>query len=47
MGLKDYIKKKQSERAERERAEQEDSKKLDNLLDKFEIPDFDPRVKTG
>jgi len=41
VGLKDYIKKKQSERAERERAEQEDSKKLDNLLDKFEIPDFE------
>jgi len=41
MGFKDYIKKKQSERAERQRAEQEDSKKLDSLLDKFEIPDFE------
>ena len=45
MGLKDYIKKKQRERAERERAEESDSKKMSDLLDKFEIPDFDEFFK--
>jgi len=41
MGFKDYIKKKQRERTERQRAEEEDSQKINDLLDKFEIPDFD------
>lgn len=45
VGLTDYIKKKQRERAEKQRVEEVDSKKLDNLLDKFEIPDFDDFFK--
>lgn len=41
MGFKDYIKKKQRERKERQRVEEADSKKINDLLDNFEIPDFD------
>ena len=41
MGFGDYIKKKQAERKERQQSEDEKLQKVNDLLDKFEIPDFD------
>ena len=41
MGFGDYIKKKQRERKERQRVEDEAFRKLNDLLDRFFIPDFD------
>ena len=45
MGLKDYFKKKQREPTERQRTELEDSKIIDDLLEKFFIADFDEYFK--
>jgi len=41
MGFGDFIKKKQEERKERHQAEDEKLQKVNDLLDRFEIPDFD------
>ena len=41
MGFGDYIKKKQEERKTRQQVKDEELQKVNDLLDKFEIPDFD------
>ena len=41
MGFGDFIKKKQEGRKERQHTEKEELQKVNDLLDRFEIPDFD------
>jgi len=41
MGFGDFIKKKQEGRRERQHTEKEELQKVNDLLDRFEIPDFD------
>ncbi|MCH7561453.1 MAG: hypothetical protein IIC67_08865, partial [Thaumarchaeota archaeon] len=45
MGFGDFIKKKQHERRERQHTENEELQKVNDLLDRFEIPDFDEFFK--